>query len=39
MLAAALHNRRSTLVAPRYRTGEGKRNTRCLVAFELVAAG
>lgn len=39
MLASALHNRSRSLVAPRFRTGEGARNTRCLVAFELVANG
>jgi hypothetical protein len=38
LLASALENRAKTLVAPRYRTGEGARGARCLVAFELVAA-
>ena len=37
LLAAALENRSKTLVHPRYRTGEGARGARCLVAFELVA--
>jgi hypothetical protein len=35
LLATMLTDRR-TLVAPRYRTGEGARGARCLVAFELL---
>lgn len=34
LLASALHDRR-TLLRPVYRTGEGARGARCLVAFEL----
>jgi hypothetical protein len=37
LLATTLLDRR-TFVAPRYRTGEGARGARCLVAFELVAS-
>ncbi len=37
LLATTLVDRR-TSVLPRYRTGEGARGARCLVAFEIVAS-
>jgi hypothetical protein len=37
LLVTTLLDRR-TVVLPRYRTGEGARGARCLVAFELVAS-
>ena len=37
LLASALHDRR-TQIRPVYRTGEGARGARCLVAFELRAS-
>jgi hypothetical protein len=36
LLATTLLDRGRTSVLPRYRTGEGARGARCLVAFELV---
>ncbi len=37
LLAGALNNRKTT-IKPVYRTGEGARGARCLVAFELQAS-
>ena len=39
LIASAFHNRHKTLFAPKYAQGEGASDTRCLVAFELVASG
>jgi hypothetical protein len=39
LLSTALLDRGRTFILPRYRTGEGARGARCLVAFEIVANG
>ena len=37
LMASAFHNRTRTLLSPRYAESEGRKDTRCLVAFDLVA--